>query len=45
MNYWIKPQPLDFNVEHPFFLCVLSNTDTAKIPGISAAGRSPDVID
>jgi uncharacterized protein (TIGR00303 family) len=45
MDNWITPQPLDFNVDQPLFLCVLANTDTARIPGISAAGKSPEVID
>ena len=44
MDHWISSETPAFNTERPLFLCVLSNTDTAKIPGISAAGRSPDVI-
>lgn len=44
MDNWISTELPAFNVKHPLFLCVLSNTDTAKIPGISAAGRSPDSI-
>ena len=45
MDQWITPQPMEFDIKHPIFLCVLSNTDTARIPGISAAGKSPEVID
>lgn len=45
MEHWIYPHPEKFNARHPLFLCVLSNTDTARVPGISAAGKSPEVID
>ncbi|MCL7415814.1 MAG: TIGR00303 family protein [ANME-2 cluster archaeon] len=45
MDHWISPEPPAFDAQHPLFLCVLSNTDTAKIPGISAAGRLPALID
>ncbi len=45
MDHWISPEPTKFESEHPLFLCVLSNTDTASIPGISAAGKSPELID
>jgi len=41
---WVKPSP-NFSPEKPLFLCVLANTKTAKIPGISAAGKSPELID
>ncbi|MGB8216590.1 MAG: TIGR00303 family protein [Candidatus Methanoperedens sp.] len=41
---WVKPHP-DFNPEKPLFLCVLANTETAKIPNISAAGKSPKLTD
>ncbi|MCX9085851.1 MAG: TIGR00303 family protein [Candidatus Methanoperedens sp.] len=41
---WVKPCP-DFSPERPLFLCVLANTETAKIPGISAAGKSPELTD
>ncbi|MBW6517707.1 MAG: TIGR00303 family protein [ANME-2 cluster archaeon] len=44
MDNWISSELPPFNAKYPLFLCVLSNTDTARIPGISAAGRSPDVI-
>ncbi|MEM1586843.1 MAG: TIGR00303 family protein [Candidatus Bathyarchaeia archaeon] len=29
----------------PLFICVIGNTETAKIPGISAAGRKPELTD
>ncbi|NLK25172.1 MAG: TIGR00303 family protein [Euryarchaeota archaeon] len=29
----------------PTYCCVIANTDTAKIPGISAAGANPDITD
>ena len=29
----------------PVFVCVIGTTDTAKIPGISAAGRNPEMTD
>lgn len=29
----------------PFFICVIGNTETAKIPGISAAGANPRITD
>lgn len=29
----------------PAFVCVLGNTETAKIPGLSAAGANPDITD
>ena len=45
MDHWISPEPTKYVSEHPLFLCVLSHTDTASIPGISAAGKSPDLID
>ncbi len=31
--------------KNPLFLCVIATTETAKIPGISAAGQNPDLID
>lgn len=31
--------------EEPVFVCVIGNTETAKIPGISAAGRNPELTD
>lgn len=41
---WIKPDQ-DYNPERPLFLCILANTQTAKIPNISAAGKSPELTD
>jgi len=35
----------EFRPKRPLFLCVISNTDTGKIPGISAAGTSPELTD
>ncbi|MGQ9639573.1 MAG: nicotinate mononucleotide-dependent phosphoribosyltransferase CobT [Candidatus Bathyarchaeia archaeon] len=29
----------------PLFLCTIGTTDTAKIPGISAAGKNPEYVD
>ncbi|MDD1735541.1 MAG: TIGR00303 family protein [Methanothrix sp.] len=44
MPEWIypdfEPRPL-----RPLFLCIISNTDTGKIPGLSAAGTSPELTD
>ena len=31
--------------KHPLFTCVIGNTDTGKIKGISAAGAHPDITD
>lgn len=41
---WVKPHP-DFNPEKPLFVCILASTETAKIPNISAAGKSPQLTD
>lgn len=41
---WVKPDP-DHSPEKPLFLCILANTQTAKIPNISAAGKSPELTD
>ncbi|MDD5473426.1 MAG: TIGR00303 family protein [Candidatus Methanoperedens sp.] len=41
---WVKPHP-DFSPKKPLFLCILANTETAKIPNISAAGKSPKLTD
>ena len=29
----------------PTYVCVIGNTETAKIPGVSAAGANPDITD
>jgi uncharacterized protein (TIGR00303 family) len=31
--------------KNPLFLCIIANTDTGKIPGISAAGINPELTD
>ena len=31
--------------KEPIFICVIANTETAKIPGISAAGAFPEITD
>ncbi|TRZ92346.1 MAG: TIGR00303 family protein [Methanosarcinales archaeon] len=41
---WVDPYP-DFRPEKPLFVCILANTETARIPGISAAGKSPEMTD
>jgi len=41
---WVKPN-IKFTPKKPIFLCVLANTETAKIPNISAAGKSPELTD
>lgn len=41
---WVYPTP-DFRPEKPLFVCVLASTETAKIPNISAAGKSPELTD
>ncbi len=41
---WVHPTP-DFKPEKPLFICVLASTETAKIPNISAAGKSPELTD
>ncbi len=35
----------DLEGKSPLFVCVIGTTETAKIPGISAAGRSPELTD
>jgi len=44
MPNWIYPQ-FEFQPKRPLFLCIISNTDTGKIPGLSAAGTSPELTD
>ncbi len=44
MTKWIYPD-FEFMPNRPLFLCIISNTDTGKIPGISAAGTSPELTD
>jgi len=35
----------DIEGKEPAFLCVIATTETAKIPGISAAGKNPEFTD
>ncbi len=44
MSNWIYPD-FEFRPKRPLFLCIISNTDTGKIPGISAAGTTPALTD
>ena len=44
MSNWIYPD-FEFKPKRPLFLCIMSNTDTGKIPGISAAGTTPYLTD
>ncbi len=44
MPEWIYPD-FEFRPKRPLFLCIISNTDTGKIPGLSAAGTSPELTD
>jgi uncharacterized protein (TIGR00303 family) len=41
---WVEPYP-DIRPEKTLFVCILANTGTAMIPGISAAGKSPEMTD
>lgn len=43
MPNWIYPN-FEFKPERPLYLCLISNTDTVKISGISAAGISPSLM-
>jgi uncharacterized protein (TIGR00303 family) len=44
MSNWIYPD-FEFKPKRPLFMCIMSNTDTGKIPGISAAGTTPYLTD
>ncbi|NYT03024.1 MAG: TIGR00303 family protein [Methanosarcinales archaeon] len=44
MSNWIDPE-FKFIPQRPLFLCVISNTDTGKIPGLSAAGTTTELTD
>lgn len=44
MPEWIYPQ-FEPRPLRPLFLCIISNTDTGKIAGLSAAGTSPELTD
>lgn len=41
---WIKPE-ITGKPKNPMFLCVLSNTKTAHIPKLSAAGKTAELTD
>src|SRR3989304_7744446 len=41
---WVEPYP-EFSPERPLFICILANTEPAKIPNIRAAGKSPELTD
>ena len=41
---WVYPD-FEFKPKRPLFLCIISNTDTGKIPGLSAAGTTPELTD
>ncbi len=41
---WIEPKVIT-KPKKPMFLCVLSNTKTAHIPNLSAAGKTPELTD
>ncbi|MDD1762090.1 MAG: TIGR00303 family protein [Methanothrix sp.] len=44
MSEWIYPN-FEPRPVRPLFLCIISNTDTGKIPGLSAAGTTPELTD
>lgn len=44
MPEWIYPD-FELRPRRPLFLCIISNTDTGKIPGLSAAGTTPELTD
>ena len=39
---WTTPKP-QLSVKNPLFICVLSNTKTSQIPGVSAAGKTAEL--
>ncbi|WNY27003.1 nicotinate mononucleotide-dependent phosphoribosyltransferase CobT [Methanolapillus ohkumae] len=39
---WISPKP-ELSVKNPLYVCVLSNTKTSQIPGLSAAGKTAEL--
>ncbi|MDR2944534.1 MAG: TIGR00303 family protein [Methanosarcinales archaeon] len=39
---WTTPKP-EYNAEKPLYICVLSNTKTSQIPGLSAAGKTAEL--
>lgn len=42
MSRWIYPE-FEFRPARPIFICVISNTHVGKIPGVSAAGVTPEL--
>jgi len=44
MSNWIDPE-FKYLPQRPLFLCIISNTDTGKIPGLSAAGTTTELTD
>jgi len=39
---WTTPKP-EYDVQKPLYICVLSNTKTSQIPGLSAAGKTAEL--
>jgi len=39
---WTNPKP-EWKAEKPLYICVLSNTKTSQIPGLSAAGKTSEL--
>ncbi|MCL2863333.1 MAG: TIGR00303 family protein [Methanimicrococcus sp.] len=39
---WTNPKP-EYKAEKPLYICVLSNTKTSQIPGLSAAGKTAEL--
>lgn len=39
---WTTPKP-EYNAQKPLYICVLSNTKTSQIPGLSAAGKTAEL--
>lgn len=39
---WTTPTP-EYKAEKPLYVCVLSNTKTSQIPGLSAAGKTAEL--
>lgn len=39
---WTQPKP-ETNAQKPLYICVLSNTRTSQIPGVSAAGKTAEL--
>lgn len=39
---WTSPKP-EYKAKKPLYICVLSNTKTSQIPGLSAAGKTAEL--